>query len=261
MAGSSVVVHGARQRLWHYLIVGTLLLHQTQGDQIGLPDFSKLKVHYPGYAHHGGRFHDHQLVQAIGCDSSLLLHDTSALRLSVALNKIGGPHSLGKELIRLSKYGRDSVSGRNSMQYIYHPIAYGPYLADKYGYPTVSKLHESDPLSTKKNFWGKQGILRVITYTKKQNMPKGHVALWDCDHFHQARDWIAGHSLITVEFWESPDSDCSNMQPAAPPPADFPRLEDILPQVPRGKKLRHHHWEKKFVKKYFQLHKQLSMQR
>lgn len=118
--------------------------------QIALPEFNKLKVHYPGYAHHGGRFHDHQLIQAIGCDSSLLLHDTSALRLSVALNKMGGPHSLGRELIRLSKYGRDSVSGRNSMQYIYHPIAYGPYLADKYGYPTVSKLHESDPLSAKK---------------------------------------------------------------------------------------------------------------
>lgn len=56
----------------------------------------------------------------------------------------------------------------------------------------------------KQNFWGKQGVLRVITYTKKQNMPKGHVALWDCNHFHEAQDWMAGHSLITVEFWQSP---------------------------------------------------------
>ena len=53
-------------------------------------------------------------------------------------------------------------------------------------------------------FWGKQGMLRVITYTNKHNTPKGHVALWDCNHFHQAKDWIAGKTLISVEFWESP---------------------------------------------------------
>lgn len=94
--------------------------------------------------------------------------------------------------------------GRNGLQYIYHPIAYGPFLADKYGYPSISKLHQKDPIHTKKNFWGKQGILRVITYTQHSNLPVGHVALWDCNKFFQSKDWIAMHSLITVEFWESP---------------------------------------------------------
>lgn len=115
-----------------------------------IPDFAKLKEHYPGYAHFGGTLNNHQLTETIGCDTGILLHDTSALRLSSALNKIGGVHSLGKELIKLSKYGRDSVSGQDGLQYIYHPIAYGPYLADKYGYPNVSKLHDQDPLDTKK---------------------------------------------------------------------------------------------------------------
>ena len=72
------------------------------------------------------------------------------IRFSVALDRIGDMHSLGTELIRLSKFGRDSVTGRDGLQYMYHPIAYGPYLADKYGYPTVSKLHQLDPLDTKK---------------------------------------------------------------------------------------------------------------
>lgn len=172
-----------------------------------LPDFAQLREHYPGYAHHGGRYHNKQLIRMIGlnaADASLLLHDTSALRLSYSLNRIGGRHSLGRQLIRLSKYGHDSVSGTDGLEYIFHPIAYGPFLADKYGYPTVSKLHQQDPKSTKQNFWGRQGILRVITYTKKNNLPIGHVALWDCNHFHESKDWIAGNSLITVEFWESP---------------------------------------------------------
>ena len=134
----------------------------------------------------------------------LLLHDTSALRLSYALNQIGGVHSLGSSMIHLSKFGQDSLTGRDSLQLIFLPISFGPYLADKYGYPNVSKLHEQDPLVTKHTFWKKQGILRVITYTKSSNQPKGHVALWDCNHFHQSKDWIAGHSLLTVEFWESP---------------------------------------------------------
>ena len=175
--------------------------------QVALPNFRDLARYYPGYSHHGGRYHNHHVIDMIGLnpeDATLLLHDTSALRLSYALNRIAGRHSLGRQLIRLSKYGHDSISGTDGLEYIFHPIAYGPFLADKYGYPSVSKLHALDPISTKKNFWGKQGILRVITYTKKKNLPKGHVALWDCNHFHESKDWIAGHSLITVEFWESP---------------------------------------------------------
>ena len=189
---------------------------------MALPNFRDLQHYYPGYWHHGGRYHNHHVLDLIGLarpggdpsspssssssssSSSLLLHDTSALRLSYALNRVAGRHSLGRQLIRLSKFGHDSVPGKDGLEYIFHPIAYGPFLADKYGYPSVSKLHALDPISTKKNFWGRQGILRVITYTKKRNLPKGHVALWDCNHFHESKDWIAGHSLITVEFWESP---------------------------------------------------------
>ncbi|XP_022341004.2 uncharacterized protein LOC111135332 [Crassostrea virginica] len=178
--------------------------------KVDLPSFQQLKANYPGYKHHGGTSRNHQLIRDIGCSSDKLLHDTSALRLSYALNRIGGPHSLGRSLIRLSKFGEDSVSGKDGLQYIYHPIAYGPFLADKYGYPSVSKLHQMDPIHTKKNFWGKQGILRVTTYTQHSNLPVGHVALWDCNKFFQSKDWISMHSLITVEFWESPDSNCSN---------------------------------------------------
>ena len=178
--------------------------------QIPLPSFQELKSNYPGYKHHGGKLRNHNVIRLIGCSRDHLLHDTSALRLSYAFNKVGGEHSLGRELIRLSKFGEDSVAGKDGLQYLYHPIAYGPFLADKYGYPSISKLHQQDPISTKKNFWGKQGILRVITYTKhNSNLPKGHVALWDCNHFHQSKDWIAGHTLITVEFWESP-GECSD---------------------------------------------------
>ncbi|ESO93066.1 hypothetical protein LOTGIDRAFT_162089 [Lottia gigantea] len=217
-------------------------------DLIPLPTFQKLKVNYPGYKHHQGALNNHHLIKMIGCESKLLLHDTSALRLSVALNKVGNQHSIGRQLIKLSKFGRDSVPGRDGFQYIYHPMAYGPYLADKYGYPSISKLHQMDPIDTKKNFWGKQGILRVITYTKKQNRPKGHVALWDCNHFHQSKDWIAGHSLITVEFWETPDSNCDHMPKSEP--EDY-MMQKLLPTLPPQykKKFRHNSWKRLLLQK------------
>ena len=134
----------------------------------------------------------------------LLLHDTSALRLSYTLNRIGYQHSLGAEPIHLSKYGTDSIKGAHGDQFIFHPLAFGPYLADKYGYPNVSKLHIFDPVKIKENFKNKQGIMRVITYTQRDNEPKGHVALWDCNGFYKARDFMSGHTLLSVEFWESP---------------------------------------------------------
>ncbi|KAK7109968.1 hypothetical protein V1264_013914 [Littorina saxatilis] len=249
---------------------------------MALPNFQDLARFYPGYWHHGGRYHNHHLLAMIGTqpqDASLLLHDTSALRLSYALNRIGGRHSLGRQLIRLSKFGHDSISGADGLEYMFHPIAYGPFLADKYGYPSVSKLHEQDPVSTKKNFWGRQGILRVITYTKVKNMPKGHVALWDCNHFHESKDWIAGHSLITVEFWESPDSNCSTMdseprylhhtadQSGGSSPGHTSRgahrtssssSSSSLPLVVEASrphpKLRHKHWERQFIAKHHLAH-------
>ncbi|GAB1604965.1 uncharacterized protein LOC115223700 [Argonauta hians] len=176
-----------------------------------LPQFQSLKKFYPGYKQYGGKFNKAQLLMLMGCEESCkskVLHDSSALRLSYALNKVGGAHSLGKTLIRLSTHGEDSVSGTNNDQYLFHPIAFGPYLADKYGYPNVSTLHVTDAIQTMKKFYGKQGILRIITYTKQQNLPKGHVALWDCTHFHQSKNWLVHHDLFTLEFWESPDSSC-----------------------------------------------------
>lgn len=193
------------------MVLLTLTITLINAEKIPLPRFEDLRAHYPGYFHHGGTYRNHELLHMIGVkqDNNLLLHDTSALRLSYSLNKIGGAHSLGQEMIRLSRFGHDSVEGSNQLQYIFLPISFGPYLADKYGYPNISKLHQEDPVQTKHTFWGKQGILRVITYTIHGNQPKGHVALWDCYHFHQSRDIIAEHKLLTVEFWESPDSSCS----------------------------------------------------
>jgi len=181
--------------------------------QSSLPLFKDLAANYPGYKHYGGNYRNHELLRHLDLrnTSNLLIHDTSALRLSESLNRIGGVHSLGTQLIRLSKFGHDSVEGKNSMQYIYLPIAFGPYLADKYGYPNISKLHVTDPSLTKHTFWGQQGILRVITYTSHGNKPKGHVALWDCDHFYQSKDWISDNSLLTVEFWLSPGNTALNM--------------------------------------------------
>ncbi|XP_041370963.1 uncharacterized protein LOC121384573 [Gigantopelta aegis] len=240
---------------WEHTVFLTLILWvlYVASEPIPLPPFSKLKAYYPGYWNFGGRLHNHHLIRMLGCESNLLLHDTSALRLSFALNKIGGAHSLGTQLIRLSKYGRDSVSGKDGRQYIYHPIAYGPYLADKYGYPSISKLHQMDAANTKKNFWGKQGILRVITYTKKLNRPKGHVALWDCDHFHEAKDWIVDHGLITVEFWESPDSNCANKDERLIKSEYNSYVSMLIPTPEPSLKmlLKHKTWRRHFVKKYF----------
>ncbi|XP_052773824.1 uncharacterized protein LOC128212410 [Mya arenaria] len=191
-----------------------LLLGVCWADFIPLPPFSELKKNYPGFAHFRGIFRHHELVHFLGLENetNVLLHDTSALRLSYSLNEVGGVHSLGSDIIRLSKYGRDSVKGKDGRQYIFHPLAFGPYLADKYGLPSVTQLHKFDPDETKTMFKDRQGIMRVITYTR-ENEPKGHIVLWDCGHFHQSRDLFEGHTLLSVEFWESPDSHCNNLPP------------------------------------------------
>ncbi|XP_062584715.1 uncharacterized protein LOC134246371 isoform X2 [Saccostrea cucullata] len=175
---------------------------------IPIPSFSKLLYHYPGYKHFGGRYSHKRIIHTIGCNKTDLLHDTSALRISFAFNKIGGVYSIGYTPIHLSKHGKDSVSGRDKRQYLFHPLAFGPYMADKYGYPSISVLHDKDPIATKRKFWGKQGIMEIITYTKFGNKPKGHIALWNCDRLHQTKDWISKHTLLTIQFWEAPDSNC-----------------------------------------------------
>lgn len=179
--------------------------------QVPLPSFQKLLHHYPGYKHFGGRFSHHRIVDIIGCNKTDLLHDTSALRMSFALNKIGSVYSIGHEPIHLSKFGKDSVAGRDGYQYLFHPLAFGPYMADKFGYPSISVLHDKDPIATKRKFWGKQGIMEIITYTKFGNKPKGHIALWNCDRLYQTKDWISKHSLLTIQFWESPGNLNTNL--------------------------------------------------
>ncbi|KAH3855802.1 uncharacterized protein LOC127871096 [Dreissena polymorpha] len=196
------------------LAIASALTGKSFSEKIPLPPFSELKNNYPGFAHFGGIFRNHKLIHFLGLEnySSILLNDTSALRLSYTLNEVGNEHSLGNDVIRLSKYGTDSVKGKDGRQYIFHPLAFGPYLADKYGYPSVTTMHQFDAGKTKDMFKDKQGIMRVITYTH-ENEAKGHVVLWDCNGFHQAHDILDGHSLLSVEFWESPDSICTNHIP------------------------------------------------
>ena len=85
---------------------------------------------YPGHKHFGGQYSHSQVKDLIGTSEKRSLHDTSALRLSYSLNKIGGNHSLGTSMIQLSRAGHDSISGKAGFQYIYNPIAHGPYLAE-----------------------------------------------------------------------------------------------------------------------------------
>uniref|UniRef100_K1RPJ9 Uncharacterized protein n=1 Tax=Magallana gigas TaxID=29159 RepID=K1RPJ9_MAGGI len=107
--------------------------------------------------------------------------------------------------------GYKHFGGRFSHHRIVDIIAFGPYMADKFGYPSISVLHDKDPIATKRKFWGKQGIMEIITYTKFGNKPKGHIALWNCDRLYQTKDWISKHSLLTIQFWESPDSKCDTV--------------------------------------------------
>jgi hypothetical protein len=166
--------------------------------------------YYPGYKHFGGRFSNKRIVDIIGCNKTELLHDTSALRMSFAFNKIGNVYSIGRAPIHLSKHGKDSVSGRDNLQYLFHPLAFGPYMADKFGYPSISVLHDKDAIATKRKFWGKQGVMEIITYTRLGNKPKGHIALWNCDRLHQTKDWISKHTLLTIQFWEAPGNGLIN---------------------------------------------------
>ncbi|XP_045189406.1 uncharacterized protein LOC123546857 [Mercenaria mercenaria] len=197
------------------LILTSILVKLMAAETIQLPHFAQMKNYYPGFYHFGGACRNREIVTLLGVEDSvnMLLHDTTALRLSYTLNKIGNQHSLGNDVIRLSRNGTDSVPGKDGLQHIFHPLAFGPYLADKYGYPTVTKMHLFDPVKTKASFANKQGIMRVITYTQHDNKPKGHIVLWDCNGVYQSRDFFYGHTLLSVEFWESPDTNCNGGQP------------------------------------------------
>lgn len=129
------------------------------------------------------------------------LHNTAALRMSWTLNRYGGRHSIGTSPINMTEHGRDSFTGKNKVEYIFSNTAFGPYIASKYGSPVVVKPDKHDHTRTMDPFHKKQGIVRLVSYHKHAG---GHIALWDCDHFYQSRDWTTQSHIISVEFWESP---------------------------------------------------------
>ena len=131
-------------------------------------------------------------------------HNTASLRMSWTLNRYSGRHGIGTQPIYLSHEGRDSITGKDGQEYIFRNTAFGPFLAEKYGNPTaimLDPLHH-EPNVTTEHFKDKQGVIRFISYHKDH--AGGHIALWDCDHFHQSKDWSTEHHIISVEFWESP---------------------------------------------------------
>ncbi len=172
-----------------------------------VPKFSQLKLLYPGYYGNGeGQYRDREIVHLIGANATNQLprhiHNTSPLRLSYALNRYGGRHSIGSDPVYLSKRGRDSVTGYDGQEYIFRNTAFGPFLAAKYGNPFLIKPDKLQHTWTTMPFVGVQGILRLVSYHRDH--AGGHIALWDCDHFFQSHDWTEEHHLISLEFWESP---------------------------------------------------------
>lgn len=129
-------------------------------------------------------------------------HNTASIRLSWMLNRYGGIHAIGKARVSLSKHGNDSYLGKDGQEYIFRNTAFGPFLADKYGNPQVAKPNLEDHTKTMDPFRGKKGIVRLVSY--QSSHASGHVALWDCDHFIQSRDWTIEKHMISVEFWEAP---------------------------------------------------------
>ena len=151
---------------------------------------------------HGGKYRDSEVLDMVGGDHEpLKSHDTASLRMSYALNRYSGRHAIGTEPVLLSKRGRDSVTGHGDQEYIFRNTAFGPFLAHKYGDPLVAKPNLVDHTKTMDPFKGKQGIARLVSYHRHAG---GHVALWDCDHFHESRDFTTETQLISVEFWETP---------------------------------------------------------
>lgn len=131
--------------------------------------------------------------------------DTTALRLSLALNKLGGAHRLGTDEVHITKnYATDSVRGLDGLQYIYRPLAFGPFLAMKYKSPELIRVNEFNPEKTLDGIKGRQGIIRFVTFHSHTRHADARILLWDCDHLYNSRDMSHIHHLISVEFWELP---------------------------------------------------------
>ena len=206
-----------------------------------MPKFRQLQLLYPGWKHHGGLYNDHDILAMIGSNNTrdfTHLHNTASLRMSWTLNRYGGRHSIGREPVYLSgvtlgdsmgqsrdsnsqsrdsnsqsrdtlsqprdssNLSRDSMTGSDGVEYIYRNTAFGPYLASRYGDPTMIRQYTKDVSRTMSAFEGRQGIVRFVSY--HGDHAGGHIALWDCGSFHQSRDFTDEHNVIAVEFWETP---------------------------------------------------------
>jgi len=173
--------------------------------QVELPKFSQLKLLYPGYYLHGGSYRDNQIITMVGGNHSHALssvHNTSPLRLSWTLNRYGGRHAIGHEPVDTSDKGIASTSGSDGQEYIYRSVAFGPFLALKYGEPLAVRPPRHDVTAAMETFHGKQGIIQFLSYGHQHT--GGHVGLWDCDHLFQAKDWTAVQHIISIQLWETP---------------------------------------------------------
>jgi len=175
--------------------------------QIELPSWKALAANYPGYKHHGGDYNNIDIYALIGQAPlpELKKEDTSALRLSIALNKLGGAHRLGTDEFHITRnHDKDSVRGRDGQQYLFRTIAYGPLLAMKYKSP---ELYQPKPMEREHvldNLQGRRGIVRMVTFHQELKKADARILLWDCDSFYESRDWVHIHHLISVEFWPLP---------------------------------------------------------
>ncbi|XP_013403138.1 uncharacterized protein LOC106168566 [Lingula anatina] len=177
-------------------------------NSLQLPKFEDLKAHYPGYRHYGGKYSDTELYTLIGRQTKHWRHNTSSLRLSYTLNTIGGRHAVVNHLPTYTVQKNETIRGKDNHRYIFRAIASGPFLAAKYESPVILRLHSGGPDVIAKFLMGKQGIVRLLTFRERTLHADGHMALWDCDHFHQIKDFSRSHHIIAVELWQTPDSHC-----------------------------------------------------
>lgn len=162
---------------------------------------------YPGYRKYGGLYSKHEIYTLIGASPpspALSNCDTSALRLSITLNRLDSQHKLGTAEILISKTHSDSITGSDSLQYIYTSTSYGPFLARKYRSPEIyfTKTADFDPHAVLRNIDGRQGIIRIVTFHRKDKTSDARIMLWDRHTFHQAGDLSRMHHIISIEFWE-----------------------------------------------------------
>ncbi|XP_067938042.1 uncharacterized protein [Watersipora subatra] len=192
----------------------TLLALATTVLATELPSWRDLSKHYPGYKHNGkGQYTNLEIFAIVGKAPlpQERKEDTSALRLSLAFNRLGGEHSLGATEIHISKnHEHDSVMGRDGQQYIYRTIAYGPFLAMKYGSPELIRTDPLKPGLAEKTIKDRRGIVRYVLFHKSSKLADARIGLWDCDQLLNMRQLNHIHHLISVEFWELPGSKCEN---------------------------------------------------